>query len=151
MESNVTRNVESEIPQQKNNPTNKTSTPLWVGLCFAGGFFFIFLTRLGIYGEFWSIMVTGAVIGLAIGSLFGIKGAKMFAQRKNPPSAKSWLGLAIVFAILIGMLFMAIFSYLLWQEGDINSKLYCLLANCSSGFLASYFLAEGITERYIRR
>jgi hypothetical protein len=105
MESGVIKEANNQSPKQKDNPTRKTSTPLWVGLCFAGGFFFIFLTWLGRYGAFWNFMVTGVIIGLITGSIVGIKGAKMFAPRKNPPSTKSWLGLAIVFAILTGMFF----------------------------------------------
>jgi hypothetical protein len=144
---NVTATMKTITTRGTENQKKKPSAPLWFGLCFTFGFIFIFLTWIVSYRSLWPIMAGGAIIGLIFGSLIGIVGARIFT---GITKKKALLGFCILAVSLIGMLFTGLISYLFWQEGYIESGLHFLLINSSFGFFASFFLAEGLTERHIR-
>jgi hypothetical protein len=135
---------------EEKNQRETASVPLWFGLSFVVGFIFIFITWLGRYRSLWSVMAEGAIIGLIFGSLIGIEGARV-SLGTNQVRPRPRFGFVIVAAFLIGFVFTGSYSsyYLFYQEGLIHSELFLLLINCSFGFFASVFLAEGLTERYI--
>jgi hypothetical protein len=134
---------------EEKNQSKQASIPLWSGLSFTVGFIFIFMTWLGSYRSLWFDIAGGSIIGLIFGSLIGIEGARV-SLGTNQVRPRPRLGFAIVAAFLIGFVFTAGYSsYLFYNEGLIQSELFLLLINCSFGFFASVFLAEGLTERYI--
>lgn len=127
----------------------QTSPFPWLGLSATVGFFFTFLTLLDNYRSLLQFMTGGAIAGYILGSLVGIIGARM-SVRTTKGGSRPWLGSAIVVASLVCSAFIAFLSNALMQGSYIRSDIFLLLFNLSVGFFASFCLAFGLTERYIR-
>jgi hypothetical protein len=148
---NETNFSPKRVISENSNPEKKRQKyhikQVLIGSYFAIGLFIALLIEVESFRPLWYLMVVGVSIGLISGSLIGVMWARVYMAAKKPKRPR--LIFAIFATLLMGNIFIALFSYLSWQESYIQTQIFLPLINATFGLMIGFFLIGALAQRYM--